>query len=79
MCEEEQPTVSMIAPLKAKVLEHFSLSEEDLILVREMKQTMVQELQQWYVEVSVLSEEQRDTTFQCLIHEAAELWDKKER
>lgn len=46
MCEEEQLTVSMIAPLKAKLFEHFSISEEDLILGRQMKQMMAQELQQ---------------------------------
>lgn len=51
MCEEELPMVSMIAPLKAKLLEHSSISEEDFILVRQMKQTIAQELQQWHVDV----------------------------
>ncbi|KAJ8356600.1 hypothetical protein SKAU_G00193940 [Synaphobranchus kaupii] len=94
MCEEEQPTVSMIAPLQAKLLENFTISEEDSTLVSEIKQIMAQELGQRYVDVKqilhtasaldarfkklpFLNEEERDATFQCLIHEAAELWDQK--
>ncbi|XP_074518369.1 E3 SUMO-protein ligase ZBED1-like [Halichoeres trimaculatus] len=94
MCEEEQPTLSIIAPLKAKLLEHFSISEEDSSLLKELKLTMAGELKQRYLDVKqvlhnasaldarfkklpFLSEEERDATYQCLIHEAAELWDKK--
>ncbi|XP_049930768.1 E3 SUMO-protein ligase ZBED1-like [Epinephelus moara] len=68
MCEEQQPKVSMIAPLKAKLLEHYSISEEDSTLVTEMKQTMTKELQQRYVDVQqvLLRASALDTRFKKL-------------
>lgn len=38
ICEEDHPGVSVIAPFEAKLLEHFGVSEENSILVTEMKQ-----------------------------------------
>ncbi|KAL6484220.1 hypothetical protein MHYP_G00062650 [Metynnis hypsauchen] len=51
MCEEEQPTVSVIAPLQAKLLDHLKAASEDLTLITEMKETMKRELEQRYVDV----------------------------
>lgn len=51
MCEEKQPTLSVIAPLKAKLLEQFSISEEDSTLVTEMKEVMANQLGERYVDV----------------------------
>lgn len=36
MCEENQPTVSVIAPLQAKLLKHFEPCEDDTDMTREM-------------------------------------------
>ncbi|CAM4278784.1 unnamed protein product [Leuciscus chuanchicus] len=66
MCEEEQPTVSVIAPLQAKLLKHFTVTAEDSSVITEMKQAMAEDLEQ-----------ERDATFQFLIHEAAELMIQK--
>ena len=51
MCEEKQPTLSVIAPLRAKLLLHYSNTEEDSGLIREMKGTMARELAQRYEDV----------------------------
>ncbi|KAB5518450.1 hypothetical protein PHYPO_G00166040 [Pangasianodon hypophthalmus] len=84
MFEEEQPTVSVIAPLQAK------LSQLKTRVITEMKQAMAKDLEHRDVDVRqvlyrasaldprfkklpFLSEEDRDATFQDLIHEAAEL------
>lgn len=40
MCEEEQPTVSVIAPLQAKLLKHLEPCEDDTDMTREMKSVM---------------------------------------
>ncbi|XP_077070815.1 uncharacterized protein LOC143722931 [Siphateles boraxobius] len=89
MCEEEQPTVSVIAPLQAKLLKHFTVTAEDSSVITEMKQIMATDLEHRYMDVRpvlyrasaldprfkklpFLSEEERDATFQFLIHEAAE-------
>ncbi len=88
MCEEERPTVSVIAPLQAKLLEHFTVTAKDSSVITEMKQAMAKDLEHRYVDVRqvlyrasaldprfkklpFLSEEERDATFQYLIHEAA--------
>ncbi len=88
MCEEERPTVSVIAPLQAKLLEHFTVTAKDSSVITEMKQAMAKDLKHRYVDVRqvlystsaldlrfkklpFLSEEERDATFQYLIHEAA--------
>lgn len=39
MFEEEQPTISMIAPLKAKLQKHFEATDEDTALITLMKRT----------------------------------------
>lgn len=36
MCEEEQPTVSVIAPLQAKLLKHLEPCEDNTDMTREM-------------------------------------------
>lgn len=90
MCEEEQPTVSVFAPLQAKLFKHFTATAEDSSVITEMKQAMAKDLEHRYMDVRqvlyrassldprfkklpFLSEEERDATFQFLIHEAAEL------
>ncbi|XP_039520337.1 E3 SUMO-protein ligase ZBED1-like [Pimephales promelas] len=94
MCEEEQPTVSVIAPLQAKLLKHFTVTAEDSSVITEMKQIMAKDLEHRYMDVRqvlyrasaldprfknlpFLSEEERDATFQFLIHEASELMIQK--
>ncbi|KAJ8369423.1 hypothetical protein SKAU_G00094510 [Synaphobranchus kaupii] len=37
MCEDEQPTISMISPLKAKLQKHFEASDDDTAIITEMK------------------------------------------
>jgi hypothetical protein len=44
MCEEKQPTLSVIAPLRAKLLVHYRITEEDSALLGEMKATLSREL-----------------------------------
>ncbi|KAJ8333377.1 hypothetical protein SKAU_G00413850 [Synaphobranchus kaupii] len=51
MCEEEQPTVSVIAPLKAKLLKHLEPYEDDSAVVKEMKRVMVDDLSDRYSDV----------------------------
>ncbi len=36
MCEEDQPTVSVIAPLQAKLLKHLQPCEDDSLMVAEV-------------------------------------------
>lgn len=79
MYEENQPIVIVIAPMKAKLLEHCRISEEHSPLVKLMKETMARGFGQRYVDVHTasaldtrfkklpfLSGEERDATFQCL-------------
>ncbi|RXN30171.1 zinc finger BED domain-containing 1-like protein [Labeo rohita] len=40
MCEEEQPTVSVIAPLQAKLQKHLKPCKDDTEMTREMKSMM---------------------------------------
>ena len=51
MCEEKQPTLSVITPLRAKLLVHYLDTEEDSALLGEMKETMSRELSQRYKDV----------------------------
>ena len=44
MCVEKQPTLSVIAPLRAKLLVHYRITEEDSALLGEMKATLSREL-----------------------------------
>jgi len=48
MCEEQQPTLSVIAPLQAKMLQHFEEDEDDSPIVREMKCAMAKDLKDRY-------------------------------
>ncbi|KAJ8346635.1 hypothetical protein SKAU_G00280360 [Synaphobranchus kaupii] len=52
MCEEQQPTVSVIAPLKAKLLSHLKPNEDDSAIVKEMKNVMVKDLSDRYSDVN---------------------------
>ncbi|MCI4394937.1 hypothetical protein PGIGA_G00174660 [Pangasianodon gigas] len=49
MCEEEQPTVSVIAPLQARLLEQFTVTAEDSSVITEMKQAMAKDLEHRYM------------------------------
>ncbi|KAI2645902.1 E3 SUMO-protein ligase ZBED1 [Labeo rohita] len=48
MCEEEQPTVSVIAPLQAKLLKHLEPCEDDTDMTREIKSTMTTDFSSRY-------------------------------
>ncbi|XP_053183665.1 E3 SUMO-protein ligase ZBED1-like [Scomber japonicus] len=48
MCEEKQPTVSIIAPLRTKLLTHFECAPDDTPLIRDMKRAMAEDLQERY-------------------------------
>lgn len=50
MCEEKQPTVSSIAPLRTKLLAHFECSSDDIPLIKEMKRVMAEDLRERYVD-----------------------------
>ncbi|KAK0143585.1 Zinc finger BED domain-containing protein 1 [Merluccius polli] len=93
MCEEKQPTLSMITPLKAKLLDHLKISEEDSTLIKEIKRTMAGDLRDRYLDVQQIldkasaldprfkklpytSVEDEEKTFECIITEAAALWDQ---
>nr|XP_055038565.1 E3 SUMO-protein ligase ZBED1-like [Misgurnus anguillicaudatus] len=48
MCEEDQPTLSVIAPLQAKLLKHLQPCENDSTLVAEIKMVMTNDLSKRY-------------------------------
>lgn len=48
MCEEDQPTLSVIAPLQAKLLRHLQPCEDDSTLVVEIKRAMTDDLSTRY-------------------------------
>ncbi|XDV25419.1 hypothetical protein PO909_029340 [Leuciscus waleckii] len=48
MCEEDQPTLSVIAPLQAKLLKHLQPCEDDSTLVAEIKRVMTNDLSTRY-------------------------------
>ncbi|XP_045075106.1 E3 SUMO-protein ligase ZBED1-like [Coregonus clupeaformis] len=48
MCEEDQPTLSVIAPLQAKLLKHLQPCEDDSTLVAEIKRVMASDLSTRY-------------------------------
>lgn len=50
MCEEKQPTVSIIAPLRVKLLAHFEYAEDDAPLIKDMKRLMADDLRERYVD-----------------------------
>ena len=54
MCEEEQPTISMIAPLKAKLENHFQPSDDDTPLIVEMKRAFSHDFGKRYADVKDL-------------------------
>lgn len=51
MCEEEQPTISMIAPLRAKLQKHFEATDEDTALITEMKMAFKNDFEKRYTDV----------------------------
>ena len=51
MCEEEQPTISMIAPLRAKLQKHFEATDEDTALITEMKRAFNNDFEKRYTDV----------------------------
>ncbi|KAB5554108.1 hypothetical protein PHYPO_G00046380 [Pangasianodon hypophthalmus] len=51
MCEEEQPTVSVIAPLQAKLMKHLEPCENDTDMSQEMKSVMNVDLSSWYTNI----------------------------
>ncbi|KAL2092740.1 hypothetical protein ACEWY4_012538 [Coilia grayii] len=50
MCEEKQPTVSIVAPLRMKLLAHFEYAPDDAPLIKEMKRVMAEDLRERYVD-----------------------------
>ncbi|KAJ8351953.1 hypothetical protein SKAU_G00234290 [Synaphobranchus kaupii] len=48
MCDKEQPTISMIVPLKAKLQKHFEASDEDTALITEMKNVFNNDFEKRY-------------------------------
>ncbi|KAK7913711.1 hypothetical protein WMY93_013922 [Mugilogobius chulae] len=48
MCEEDQPTISVVAPLRAKLLNHLQPCDEDTTLVAEMKRVMLEDFSSRY-------------------------------
>ncbi|XP_035994609.1 zinc finger BED domain-containing protein 1-like [Fundulus heteroclitus] len=50
MCEEKQPTVSVIAPLRTKLLTHFECAPDDTPLIKDMKRVMAEDLRERYVD-----------------------------
>lgn len=48
MCEEDQPTLSVIAPLQAKLLKDLQLCENDSTLVAEIKRVMANDFSTCY-------------------------------
>lgn len=50
MCEEKQPTVSIIAPLRTKLLAHFECAPDDIPFIKEMKRVMAEDLRERYVD-----------------------------
>ncbi|XP_051814939.1 E3 SUMO-protein ligase ZBED1-like [Acanthochromis polyacanthus] len=48
MCEDEQPTISMTAPLRSKLLKHFEASDEDTSLMTEMKKAFKNDAEKRY-------------------------------
>ncbi|XP_039607958.1 E3 SUMO-protein ligase ZBED1-like [Polypterus senegalus] len=54
MCDENQPTLSVIAPLLAKLLDHFKISEDDSAIVREMKHAMVKDLRDSFLDLQLI-------------------------
>lgn len=50
MCEEKQPTVSIVAPLRIKLLTHFEYAPDDSPLIKDMKRLMSDDLRERYVD-----------------------------
>lgn len=51
MCEEEQPTISMIAPLRAKLQKYFEATDEDTVLITDMKRAFKNDFDKRYTDV----------------------------
>lgn len=48
MCEDKRPTLSMISPVRAKLKKNFEASDEDSVVIREMKQAFRNDLEKRY-------------------------------
>ncbi len=48
MCEEDQPTLSVIAPLQAKLMKHLRPCKDDSTLIAEIKRVMADDLSTRY-------------------------------
>lgn len=51
MCEEEQPTISMTAPLRSKLQNHFEATDEDTAPITEMKRAFNNDFEKRYTDV----------------------------
>lgn len=54
MCEEEQLTVSVIAPLKAELLKYLESNEDDSDVLKEIERVMLEELSDRYSDQDTL-------------------------
>ncbi|XP_029913137.1 zinc finger BED domain-containing protein 1-like [Myripristis murdjan] len=54
LCEDEMPTVSMIAPLRAKLKKHFEAADEDTPLITEMKKAFKNDFEKRYTHLEDL-------------------------
>lgn len=48
MCEDKRPTLSVISPVRAKLKKNFEASDEDSVVIREMKQAFRNDLEKRY-------------------------------
>lgn len=51
MSEDKRPTCSMIPPVKAKLKKNFEPSDEDSVIIREMKQAFRNDLEKLYTDL----------------------------
>ena len=54
MCEDEQPTISLIAPFKAKLKNHFEATTEDTGLIKDMKKVFLEDFVKRYTNIEDL-------------------------
>ncbi|KAK0147119.1 Zinc finger BED domain-containing protein 1 [Merluccius polli] len=48
MCEDKRPTLSMISPVRAKLKKNFEASDEDSVVIKDMKQAFRNDLEKRY-------------------------------
>ncbi len=54
LCEDEMPTISMIAPLRAKLKKHFEAADEDTPLITEMKKAFYNDFERRHTHLNDL-------------------------